>query len=447
MKTEDFIKLLFDRADAAGLTEYEVYCSSGKSFFVNVQNGEPEKYTVNSFTGISFRAKQDGRIGYCSTTAAEPELADFLVRGVLENLSVLTGTDEQFIFEGSKHYEEVNGYSAELAALSDAEKIDYARRIEKAAMQQEGIVRVMNAAVAYGEGEVYISNSKGLNLHSRDNYIYAYCIPIASDGQSANNGMAYAFATSADGIEPEKLAAEAAEKALAGLHPDKVKTGSYKAVFSGETMGDLLATFSSVFSADAAQKGISLLAGKENTVIASSAVTLRDDPLSPLAPLRSAFDDEGVATKSKAVIDKGVLTTLLHNLKTAHKAGTESTGNGSKAGYASSVSVSPRCFFIEPSDITQQQLLARMGDGLYITALNGLHSGANPASGDFSLSAKGYTVCGGKKERAIADFTVTGNFYSLLKDIEAVSSVITWGLPPETGSPDVMVSSLMVSGE
>ena len=88
-----------------------------------------------------------------------------------------------------------------------------------------------------------------------------------------------------------------------------------------------------------------------------------------------------------------------------------------------------------------------MGDGLYITELNGLHSGANPASGDFSLSAKGYTVCGGKKERAIADFTVTGNFYSLLKDIEAVSSVITWGLPPETGSPDVMVSSLMVSGE
>ena len=81
--------------------------------------------------------------------------------------------------------------------------------------------------------------------------------------------------------------------------------------------------------------------------MASEALTLYDDPLYEGAMLHSAFDDEGVATFSKAVIDKGVLKTLLHNLKTAHKAGVQSTGNGSKAGYSSGISVAPRCFFIK----------------------------------------------------------------------------------------------------
>ena len=84
---------------------------------------------------------------------------------------------------------------------------------------------------------------------------------------------------------------------------------------------------------------------------------------------------------------------------------------------------------------------------MYITELNGLHSGANPASGDFSLSARGYAVRGGKKCEAVSDFTVTGNFYELLKNVEAVASKIVWALPPEIGSPDILISSVMVSGK
>lgn len=447
MKTEDFIFLLFEKAKQAGLEEYEVYCSVGKSFFTDVNNGEPEKYTVNDFTGISFRAKKDGRIGYCSTTAKSPETADFLIKGVTENLSVLNGEDEQFIFEGSPRYEQAEDYSPELADMSDEAKIELARQIEAAAKAQPGVARVMHAVAAYGSSEIFISNSKGLRLHSRDNYIYAYCIAIASDGKVSSDGMSYAFARSAKDIDPKALAREAARKAADGLHPASLATGSYKAIISGETVTDLLSTFASVFSADAAQKGISLLGGQEGEAVASEALTLYDDPLYEGAMLHSTFDDEGVATFSKAVIDKGVLKTLLHNLKTAHKAGLQSTGNGSKAGYSSGISVAPRCFFIKPSEITPGELLERMGEGVYITELNGLHSGANPASGDFSLSARGYAVRGGKKCEAVSDFTVTGNFYELLKNVEAVASKIVWALPPEIGSPDILISSVMVSGK
>ena len=82
---------------------------------------------------------------------------------------------------------------------------------------------------------------------------------------------------------------EAARKAADGLHPASLATGSYKAIISGETVTDLLSAFASVFSADAAQKGISLLGGQEGEAVASEALTLYDDPLYEGAMLHSAL--------------------------------------------------------------------------------------------------------------------------------------------------------------
>lgn len=128
-------------------------------------------------------------------------------------------------------------------------------------------------------------------------------------------------------------------------------------------MADLLQTFSSVFSADAAQKGLSLLAGKEHSQIAAPCVTLVDDPLLPGGFASRPFDGEGVATYTKKVIENGVLTTLLHNLKTANKAGCASTGNASRASYAASVGVSPTNFFLQPGQADLDALHAHLQNG------------------------------------------------------------------------------------
>ena len=97
------------------------------------------------------------------------------------------------------------------------------------------------------------------------------------------------------------------------------------------------------------------------------------------------FDREGAATKTKAVIEDGVLETLLHNRKTAKKAGCRTTGNAAGAGR-----VAPTNLFFRPGKLTQEELLANLGDGLYLTEVSGLHAGANPISGDFSLLSRGF---------------------------------------------------------
>ena len=146
------------------------------------------------------------------------------------------------------------------------------------------------------------------------------------------------------------------------------------------------------------------------------------------------------------MVENGVLKTLLHNLKTARKAGVKSTGNARKNDYASPVHVAPSNFFFKPGDKDLDDLMADMGEGLVITDVSGLHAGANPSSGDFSLLAEGYTVKDGKKDQPVDRITVAGNFYTLLKNIRAVGSDLKF-TGSSVCSPSLDVGELKVAGK
>ena len=157
-------------------------------------------------------------------------------------------------------------------------------------------------------------------------------------------------------------------------------------------------------------------------------MTLVDDPHRDGSPSSAAFDGEGVPTRVKRVIDEGRLTTLLHNLKTARKQGRGDDGQRCAQLFFDDGHFAVELLFA-PSDMAPEALLERLGDGLLITEIAGLHAGANAASGDFSLSAKGFCVRGGKRAQAVNQITVAGNFFALLKSILAVGSDLCFGPP------------------
>src|SRR5699024_11848454 len=97
------------------------------------------------------------------------------------------------------------------------------------------------------------------------------------------------------------------------------------------------------------------------------------------------------------VVEDGVFRTFLHNLKTARKDGVATTGNARKVGYASSVHVTPTNFYLKPGKRTLEEMLRGLGEGLVITEVSGLHAGANPISGDFSLLARGDAFRAGRR--------------------------------------------------
>ena len=263
-----------------------------------------------------------------------------------------------------------------------------------------------------------------------------------------NTGFKVFFVMDPGKIDLEKVARTAAQEALAGLNAAPVPSGSYRVLLRNDVAGTLLSTFSGVFSADNAQRGLSRLKGREGEMVAAECLTLMDNPHLEDSAASTPFDGEGVATAPKAVIEAGRLNTLLHNLKTANKQGVATTANASRPGYAAPVGVAPSNFYFKPGEADFDALLERMGDGLLITDMQGMHAGANPITGDFSLAAKGFAVRGGKLAEPVAQITIAGNFYEVLSAVEAVGSDLEFHAPGAScfGSPSLLVKQLSVAG-
>lgn len=453
MDRNEFIQRLFERAREKAGDAPDFACEacfgSSESFQTEVKDGEIYQYNVSEDGGLGFRALVNGKMGYASTQILDEDAIDMLVDGALENAAVVESEDRQFLFAGSDKYPELKLYEPRLDGIDEAQKIEMARKLEKLTLEQDArIVQVEDCAVFSERAESAIVNTLGLNVSTRGNLLGGYVVAVARDGDKANTGLKLFFTMNPDEIDLEKVARTAAREALAGLEAVQAPSGSYRALLRSDVAGELLATFGGVFSADNAQRGLSRLEGREGEVVAAACVTLKDDPHRPGSVASTPFDGEGVATYPKAVIENGRLTTLLHNLKTAHKQGVTTTANASRPGYAAPVGVAPTNFYFEPSDAGFDEMLSKLGDGLLITELQGMHAGANPITGDFSLAAKGFMVRGGVAAEAVNQITVAGNFYELLTGVEAVGGDLEFQAPGGGcfGSPSLLVSKLSVAG-
>lgn len=449
MNRQQFIDTLFARAKDAGFEACEVYYSTSDSFSVGVFKGEIIKYNASEALGLGFRGLYNGRMGYSSTQILDEEAIDLLVDGAKSNAILIENEDRQFLHPGDESYAELAIYNPALNEITAADKIAMARELETLALSADPRIEQVEAcSVMSSEGEVTIVNTLGLNVSTRANMIGGYVGPTARDGEKVGSGFASFFTLTPADVNLQAVAAEAAAKAVAGLDAVQIESGSMRVLFDPESAADMLETFSGIFSADAAQKGLSLLKGREGEMIAAECVTILDDPHRAGSIASQPFDGEGVATSVKKIVENGKLTTLLHNLKTAHKQGVATTGNAAR-GYSSTVGIAPTNFYFQPSELSFDEMLAKLGNGLVITEVQGLHAGANAVSGDFSLSAKGYVVREGRKAEQVKQITVAGNFFTLLKDIEAVGSDLKFGLPSgsQFGSPSLLVKELSVAGK
>jgi PmbA protein len=446
MRLDDFLTLLFDKARAANLSECEAYVSSGDAFEASVHAGELIAYNVSSSLGLGFRAKVNGRMGYASTQALDEDAADMLVKGAVTSATLTETDDPQFLFAGGKT-PALDLSNPALPDITDAEKVQMALALEKKALSADPRISTDGCQVFYAAATRRIVNSLGLDVSFRDNALGAYVSAVAREGERA--GSAYRVKMRRDGmLDLDEIAKEATTEAIDFLSAAPAKSGSYPVVLRASAALELLSAFSGAFSADAAQRGLSPLLGKEGETIASACVTLMDDPLNPAGLAAAPFDGEGVPGRTKAIIDGGRLTTLLHNLKTAAKQGVQSTGNAAR-GYSSPITVAPTNFYFKPSDASLQSLMARAEGGLLITELQGLHSGANQVSGDFSLSAKGYRIENGAIASPVDQITVAGNFYEMLRHVQAVGRDLEFGQPGVScfGSPSLLIETLSVAGK
>ena len=447
MDLKVFKEELFKKAKAQGFDECEIYYSDSESLSINIYEGEVEKYKLNNSFGLSFRGKINEKMGYSYTEIIDEDAIDMLINNAKGAALSIENDDVQFIYEGDKDYVEIDSYNTEFDNLKPDELISLAMDMEKECKKQcDKVVNFQGCGMGYGKSSYGIMNSKGLDLKNSRNHLTAYVIPIVEENNEKYDGMGYIVADHVSEIKPDKLAKDALDEALSRVGGRSIASGKYKIIINNEAMVSLLGTFDSIFDAEQAQKGLSLLKDKEGEMIASDVVTLIDDPHMKKGLGSCSFDDEGVATYKKEIITNGKFNTLLYNLKTANKAGVKSTGNGFKSSYASIVGVSGTNFYIKPGEKSFEEVCEEVKEGLIVTEFAGLHSGANAVTGDFSLAAKGFMIENGKKTFPVEQITVAGNFFDLLKDIETVGNDLKFPMS-SIGSPCVVVKELSVAGK
>lgn len=447
MELNLFVKELFSKAQEEGFSEYEVYYVDRESLSISVYKEEVEKYNLNNSAGLSFRGKFGDRIGYSYTEILDEDAIEMLVKKAKENVLAIENNDIQFIYEGDKEYKEISTYHEELEDIPADKLINIAISMEKEAKKYCNKVESFSGcSVSYSSGKYGIINSKGLNLSNKSNLLTAYVVPIVKDLDKMYDGCGYVVAKSLNDVKPDKIAKMGVDEALSKIGGTSIASGNYKVIINNEAMVSLLSTFAGIFSGDAVQKGLSLLKDKEGEIIATDIVNLVDDPHLEDGLASVSFDDEGVATLKTYLIKNGNLNSLLHNLKTANKAGVKSTGNGFKASYASPISVSPTNFYIEPGINSLEEMTKKINKGLIITDFAGLHSGANSITGDFSLAAKGFYIEDGIKTHPVEQITVAGNFFTLLNNIEEIGSDLKFPMS-SVGSPSIIIKELSIAGE
>ena len=447
---EKFMEKLVKAGMEYGFEECEASFAQDSSMSIDILKGEVSSYENSVTSTLSFRGLKNGQMGYCSTNILNDDSIDFLLKSAMENCEVLNDEDPQFI------YCDENNKDLYFSQITDAYAKNTYKRFEELGLGLEKAILALDEridavdilSINCGTGPFLIINSKGLHSYRDTDGISLVASGRAIDADgSVKSGGHYWIGKDIDDFDQEKFLKKFKENLIGKMGAKSVKAGSYKTILRNEAFQQFFMVFFGNFLATTMQRGLSLLADKEGTKIASDALTVKECPMLEKALTKIPFDDEGVLTTEKAIIDKGTFATALYDLKSAYKAGRQSTGNGFRAG--SAVSEMPTNLVVEAGDKDLEGLMEEVGEGIMLTDLSGLHAGVNAISGDFSLLCEGYLIEGGKKGRPVEQITVAGNFYDVIKSIKSVGNDII-NLPSgeaEFFTPSVYVGELAISGD
>jgi PmbA protein len=213
-------------------------------------------------------------------------------------------------------------------------------------------------------------------------------------------------------------------------------TGKFPVLFEPETAMGLLAHLFEAVSGTNLYRKSSYLTGKLGQSVASSLVTVVDDPLLRKGLGSTVCDSEGVATRRQVLVDAGTWKIIPTDSYSARKLETNSTGNGGGG------AVRSYNLFIANGETPKEELLKKLDTGLYVTSFIGF--GFNLATGDFSRGARGYWVEKGKQVRPVQEITVSGNLDEMLKNVVAVGNDLEHRFG--TDSPSLLIKDVTVSG-
>jgi PmbA protein len=326
-------------------------------------------------------------------------------------------------------------------------KVALAIELERATRAADPKIRqVSSADYSDSRVEVALASTTGISSSRRRTNAFLSVDAIAGEGAETQTGTGFSIGRGPGELVPDEAMDDAVLRATRMLGAQKVRSAHCTVVFDPRVVSTLLAVMASALSGEAVVKGRSFFAGRIGETIATGGVTLVDDPTDPRAYGASSHDGEGLACRRNVLIADGVLGMFVYDTVSARRAGVVSTGSAVRGGFAGTPGAGCRALVLSPGGKGPEEILAAVGDGLYVQSVSGIHSGVNTVSGDFSVGAEGLMIEGGALAGPVREVTVASTLQRMLQSVVEIGGDLRW-LPGVAAGQTLAIADMALSGD
>lgn len=436
------LKKIIDYAKSIKFEAFQIIQNTTKAHDIKRREGKIVENTISNTTSFLLKGIIYGKAVYSDCEYDNFTAIKKVVDKMKENAKTITINEPEIIYPGDKKYESVPKRDFDFSKINPVDKFKILETLEKEVSKAPHLQMVESCNYSDVLTKVKIINSYGLNLSNTISFASIYPYIVLKKGNDVVSGFDIGFNYDFKSLHPKKVANDTIKKTVAKLGAiTKVSQGETKVMLSPYAATLMLYVFSSIFKSSARFSKRTKLVDKLNKKIASNLITIINNPLLESAIAQSSFDNEGVATKETIVVKDGIFKSFLNNLKFAKIYNEPPTGSGAGIGVEN--------FYIAPGKTKVKDALKLVDNGLYIDDFLGLHVGVDTISGDFSLQSLGNLITNGKITTPVKMIVVSGNFYELLNNVEAVCDDFSFNVVPvqNVASPSLVVSGLVVAGE
>ncbi len=423
-------------AKQQGATACAVEASDGFGQAVTVRHGEVETIEYNRDKGIGVSVYLGQRRGNASTSDFSPQALRDTVDAAL-SIARFTASDdcaglpEQDML--ATKFPDLDLYHPWLLNVEQA--IELSRECEQAAFARDKRIKNSEgASVSVHESQFVSANSLGFIGGFPTSRHSISCSVIAGKGGAMQRDYWYTEAREAsDMLKVEEVGRIAAERAVRRLKARKLGTMQVPVLFEAPIAASLIGHFVSAVSGGSLYRKSSFLLDQLDKQVFSKYIRIDDIPDIPRGLASGAFDDEGVKTQRRAIVENGVLQGYFLGSYSARKLGMKTTGNAG----------GNHNLIVQPGKLDFDSLLKKMGRGLLVTELLG--QGVNHVTGDYSRGAAGFWVENGEIQYPVEEITIAGNLKDMYRHIAAVGNDVLVQGSRQCGS--ILIENMMVAGQ
>lgn len=402
-----------------------VRVSRSRDTEVDILHGQVESLTVAGSEGISVRVVVDGRLGVASASSLAPDIVAAVVADARDNVR-FAEPDE---FAGLAHPEEfgparpvdLDLWHEDVLTTPTDRKVEMALALERALAGADPRVRGVESA-GYGDGwsETVLVSTTGVLARSRGTSASMSAAALAGPEDGTQTGYGFTRGRAVADLDPDRVVADAVRRSTRLLGAVQPATQRIPVVLDPLVARSVLSLWVAALNGESVQKGRSMFADRLGERVAPEFVQLVEDPTDPDAPGATPFDSEGAPTRRVELITEGVLRGFLHNVTTARRGGTVTTGSASGGG------VGPRATSLRPGARSQAEIIASLPRAFYVQSVSGLHSGTSTVSGDFSVGAVGLMVRDGEFAEPVREATIASTLPRMLLDLTEIGADRDW---------------------